>query len=270
VDRVVCAIRDDNPKVNGGGFSRLEAAGIAVETGLLQDRAESLNAGFFKRMRENVPWVRIKLAQSLDGGTALKNGSSQWISSDASRADVQKWRARSSAIMTGIGTVLADNPSLNVRNAQTLRQPVRVIVDSYWRTPPGARTLALEGHVLIAGRNDIEIPAALYESNAELLPLPADSQQVNLHALMKALSDREVNEMQVEAGANLAGSLLREKLVDELLIYQAPLILGSGARSSFAIGPLESMQQRVSLQWLETVHTGPDLRLRLKPQYGEV
>lgn len=267
VERVVCATLDNNPAINGNGVSRLEAAGIKVERGLLQEEAEALNSGFHKRMRVHQPWVRLKLAQSLDGATALANGHSEWISSEASRADVQKWRARSSAILTGIGTVLSDDPSLNVRTGECARQPLRVIVDSHWRTPADARTLALPGDVLIAGRDDKVIPAALKASPAGLLPLPGDAGMVNLPKLMARLADLEINELQVEAGATLAGSLLREKLIDEILIYQAPILLGSGSRQAFEFGPLQQMGDRVSLQWIETVHTGPDLRLRLRPEY---
>ncbi len=267
VVRVVSALRDDNPKVNGSGLCELEAAGIRVESGLQQDLAQSLNAGFFMRMRNNRPWVRIKFAQSLDGGTALSDGSSQWISSAASRADVQKWRARSSAVLTGIETLLSDNPSLNVRTGESPRQPLRVIVDSHWRTPANAHTLSLPGKVLIAGREDLEIPLPLKNSKAELLALPMDAGRVDLQSLMHALSERAVNELQVEAGATLAGALLEKQLVDEVLIYQAPILLGNATRGSFSIGPFKHMDQRVSMQWIETVHTGQDLRLRLKPCY---
>ncbi len=269
ISRVVCAIRDDNPLVNGGGFSQLKEAGIQVDTGLMKEQAEALNPGFFKRMRVSKPWVRVKLAQSLDGGIALQNGSSQWISSAESRADVQNWRARSSAIMTGIGTVLADDPSLTVRLEEDSRQPLRVIVDSNWRTPPAARTIGLEGNVIIAGCEDKSIPSALGDSQAELLPLPRDNGKVCLHSLMKALSERSVNEIQVEAGGTLAGSLIEEKLVDEVLIYQAPVILGNGTQKPFGLGPLSSMDDRTRLDWIETIHIGGDLRLRLKPVYGE-
>lgn len=268
ISRLVCAIYDNNPKVNGGGFAQLEKAGIRVDTGLMKQQAESLNAGFFKRMGENKPWVRVKLAQSLDGGIALSNGDSQWISSAASRADVQKWRARSSAVMTGIGTVLSDNPALNVRREADCRQPMRIIVDSHWRTPANARTLELDGKVLIAGREDVEVPAKLRESGAELLPLPAAAERVDLQALMHALCKYSINEIQVEAGATLAGALIAKELVDEVLIYQAPMLLGSGSRQAFGFGPLEDMRDRVQMKWIESIHIGEDLRLRLKPVYG--
>lgn len=267
ISRVVSAIRDHNPTVNGGGFSLLEAAGIRVDQGLMEQQAAELNAGFIKRMSVNKPWVRVKLAQSLDGGTALSNGESQWISSIESREDVQKWRARSSAIMCGIGTLLADDPSLNVRRENDCRQPLRIIVDSHWRTPASSKTLSLDGKVLIAGREDVKIPASLKETPAELLALPATSERVNLHALMTGLAEREVNEIQVESGATLSGALLAEQLVDEILMYQAPLLLGSGAREPFAFGPLSDMENRIEMQWIESVHLGTDLRLRLKPMY---
>ena len=267
VERVVCASKDPNPRVNGNGIARLEAHGIRVDAGLMNEQAESLNAGFFMRMRQNRPWVRIKLAQSLDGNIALGNGSSQWISSQASREDVQAWRARSSALMTGIETVLVDDPSLNARGEGVTRQPLRVIVDSRWRTPPTARTLTLPGDVLIAGRSDMEIPRGLQDSAAELLSIESDKERVDLDALLEALASREVNELQVEGGAVLAGALLERQLVDELLIYQAPLILGEGSRNSLGLGPLTDMGQRISMQWIETTSVGSDLRLRLKPVY---
>jgi diaminohydroxyphosphoribosylaminopyrimidine deaminase/5-amino-6-(5-phosphoribosylamino)uracil reductase len=267
IRRLVCAGRDDNPRVNGNGFSLLEDAGIQVDIGLMKEQAESLNAGFFMRMRQNKPWIRVKLAQSIDGGTALSNGQSQWISSEESRADVQAWRARSSAVMTGIGTLLADDPSLNVRRKETCRQPLRIILDSHWRTPATARTLDLEGKVLIAGLQSIEVPAGLKSTGAELLGLPENNGRLDLHHLMRALADRSVNEVQVEAGATLCGALIANKLVDEVLIYQAPILLGAGAKPAFGFGPLESMENRVSLKWIESVHLGEDMRLRLTPIY---
>ena len=267
IERVISATKDPNPEVNGNGNSQLEGAGIRVESGLMAGEAEALNAGFFKRMSSHRPWVRIKLAQSLDGRTALQDGASQWISSADSRRDVQSWRARSSAILTGIETVLADDPSLNVREIETSRQPVRVIADSRWRTPAGARVLSLPGRVLIAGLQDVEIPIALRDSAAELLPLPGSSGRVDLGALMSELANREFNEVQVEAGGTLCGALLEAQLVDEILVYLAPILLGGGARGAFEFGPLASMQERVGLNWLESGWTGPDLRLRLEPVY---
>lgn len=271
VRRVVSATNDDNPQVSGKGLGLLEQAGIQVESGLLREQAEQLNAGFIMRMRHNRPWIRIKLAQSLDGKTALANGVSQWISGEAARSDVQAWRARSCAILTGIGTVLADDPSLTVRQEPFEHQPMRVIVDSHWRTPPQAQALKLPGKVLIAGREDVEAPDFLAETNAELLRLPpaAEGGGVCLLRLMEELSVREINEVQVEAGATLAGALLEQQLVDEILLYQAPVLLGATALESFRFGPLGMMEQRVNLQCLETRHLGPDLRFRLKPLYAQ-
>ncbi|NIM70851.1 MAG: bifunctional diaminohydroxyphosphoribosylaminopyrimidine deaminase/5-amino-6-(5-phosphoribosylamino)uracil reductase RibD [Xanthomonadales bacterium] len=269
IARVVSAVRDPNPSVDGDGERQLRDAGVAVESGLMAAAAEALNAGFFKRMRGQGPWVRVKLAQSLDGRTALASGQSQWITGEAARRDVQAWRARASAVLTGIGTVRADDPALNVRTPGCRRQPLRVIADSRWQTPPAAHTLSLEGEVLIAGRADLEAPAALAAGPAELLPLPARGAHLDLRALMQALAAREVNEVQVEAGATLCGALLEERLVDEILLYQAPLLLGAGARDAFRFGPLASMEERVPLQWLEQVRVGRDLRLRLRPDYGD-
>ena len=267
VGEVVVAARDPNPLVNGGGLERLRAAGLRVREGLMEASASALNAGFFSRMNRRRPWVRVKLAHSLDGRTALGNGQSQWISSEASRADVQRWRARSCAILTGSGTLLADDPSLNVR-LKGVPQPLRVIADSQWQTPPGAKTLGLPGQVIIAGRTDMHVPAELSETSAELLRLPGTKHGVDLGALMSELARREINEVHVEAGANLCGSLLQAQLVDELLLYAAPCLLGSGARGMFAMGEIQDMAERVELEWLAADRIGPDLRLRLRPVYG--
>jgi diaminohydroxyphosphoribosylaminopyrimidine deaminase/5-amino-6-(5-phosphoribosylamino)uracil reductase len=266
--RVVFAIGDPNPEVNGNGFGRLRQAGIEVQSGLMAVEAENLNAGFLKRMRDGRPWVRVKLAQSTDGCIALANGSSQWISGPAARDDVQHWRARADAILTGIGTVLADDPSLNVRNAKNARQPARVIVDSHWRLPPDARLLSLPGEVLIAGLNEKPVPEVLTNSAAECLVLPDFEGRVDLRALLRELGERGFNEVQVEAGAILCGALMQQALVDELLIYQAPVILGGGAISPFAAPRLDNMQDRVHLEWIDLTHVGKDLRLRYRPVYA--
>ncbi|NNE05632.1 MAG: bifunctional diaminohydroxyphosphoribosylaminopyrimidine deaminase/5-amino-6-(5-phosphoribosylamino)uracil reductase RibD [Xanthomonadales bacterium] len=261
VSRVVVATRDPNPRVDGAGFKMLEDSGIQVETGLLEKESEELNRGFSTRMRLGRPWVRVKLALSLDGRTALAGGDSQWISSDASRQDVQAWRARSSAVMTGIGTVLADDPSLNVRIGDQQRQPLRLIVDSAWRTPAQAKTLQLPGEVVIAGCASNEVPGSLRSGSVKLLALGEDPQgRVDLHELMAALAAMEINELQLESGAALGGALLNEALVDELLVYQAPVILGSGARDAFATRVLDDMQDRIELNCIESIRTGPDLR----------
>lgn len=265
VARVVLATMDPNPSVNGGGIRRLQQAGIEVHSGLMAQQAEALNAGFMKRLREGRPWVRIKLAQSLDGHVALANGNSQWISGDASRADVQKWRARSDGILTGIGTVLADNPSLNVRDGETDRQPARIVIDSHWRTPPDARLLSLPGPVFIAGLEERPVPEALRNAVAECLPMPAFENRVDVLALLRELGRREFNEIQVEAGATLCGTLIQRGLADELLVYQAPALLGGTALSPFAYPRLDNMDDRVHLEWVDSRRIGRDLRLRLRP-----
>ena len=267
ITRVVFAIEDPNPDVNGSGSQRLIDAGIEVQSGLMAAQAEELNAGFLKRMSQGRPWVRIKLAQSLDGHIGLANGESQWISGPEARADVQNWRARADVILTGIGTVLADDPSLNVRNDKNARQPMRVIVDSHWRTPANARLLGLPGKVLIAGLNEIPVPESLTETSAECLGLPAYEGRVDIRVLLTELAQRGCNEVQVEAGATLCGTLIQQRLVDELLIYQAPIILGGGAVSPFAAPRLDNMQDRVHLEWMDSRRIGQDLRLRLKPVY---
>jgi diaminohydroxyphosphoribosylaminopyrimidine deaminase/5-amino-6-(5-phosphoribosylamino)uracil reductase len=264
ISRVVFAVEDPNPAVNGAGMRRLRKAGIEVQSGLMLAQAEALNCGFLKRMRHQRPWVRIKLAQSVDGHIALANGSSQWISGPESRADVQNWRARSDAVLTGIGTVLSDNPSLNVRTQKDARQPARVIVDSHWRMPAGARMLGLPGKTIIAGLDARPVPDTLAEAAAECLVLPAREGSVDLLALLAELAQREINEVQVEAGGKLCGALLQQDLVDEVLIYQAPILLGGGAISPFAAPHLDNMDDRVHLKWVDSRRIGRDLRLRFK------
>jgi diaminohydroxyphosphoribosylaminopyrimidine deaminase/5-amino-6-(5-phosphoribosylamino)uracil reductase len=266
IGRVVFAAEDPNPTVDGGGADRLRAAGVAVESGLLAAEAEALNRGFMMRSRAGRPWVRIKSAISLDGRTALRSGESQWISGEGARRDVQRWRARSSAILTGIGTVLADDPRMTVRLDEPVQQPWRVVADRGWRTPPGSRILAADGRAVVAGDATMPRPQALEESGARFLELSASEAGIDPASLLAALAAMEVNEVQVEAGARLCGSLLRNGLVDEVLIYQAPLLLGDGGPGPFALGPLESMQERLHLRVLETTHIGADLRMLLAPE----
>ena len=269
ITKVVCAIRDPNPEVNGGGFERLKQAGIEVQSGLLAAQAEELNAGFLKRMRFGFPWVRIKLAQSIDGHIALDNGDSQWISGSEARADVQDWRARSDVVLTGVGTLLADDPSLNVRNSENARQPARVIVDSQWRTPATSRLFGIPGKVIIAGLETVEVPDELETTGADCTGFPASHARVDMKAVFRELAARGFNEVQVEAGATLCGTLLQQGLVDELLIYQAPIILGGGAVSPFAQPLLDNMDDRVHLEWIDTQRIGNDQRVRLKPVYRD-
>ena len=207
------------------------------------------------------------MAQSTDGHVALADGSSQWISGPEARSDVQKWRARCDAILTGVGTVLADDPSLNVRLDENAMQPLRVIADSHWRTPADSKLLTIGGKVLIAGLSENDIPAALAASDAELVILSSLDGRIDLRQLLQDLGRRGINEVQVEAGATFCGALLQQELVDEILIYQAPVLLGGGAISPFATPRLDNMDDRVHLEWIDTRRIGNDLRLRLKPLY---
>jgi diaminohydroxyphosphoribosylaminopyrimidine deaminase/5-amino-6-(5-phosphoribosylamino)uracil reductase len=199
----------------------------------------------------------------------LANGASQWISGPDARRDVQDWRARSDLILTGIGTVLADDPSLNVRLDGHQQQPLRVVVDSHWRTPPSARLFETGGEVLVAGLDNGPGRDSLQRAGAECAVIPADNGRVDLHALMSDLAAREINEVQVEAGPALCGELLRQRLIDELLIYQAPVLLGGGAASPFALPRLDKMDDRVHLQWIDMKRIGQDMRLRLKPAWKD-
>lgn len=264
IARVVVPIEDPHERVSGRGLQRLREAGVTVESGLMAAQAEDLNPGFLKRMRTGRPWLRVKSAVSLDGRTGLANGESQWITGEAARRDVQRWRARSSAILTGSGTVLADDPRLDARLGGAVRQPLRVVADSRWRTPADSRIMGEGGEVLLAGTG--EPPAALMGSKAECLSLPAAEGGVDLGALLDELGRRGVNEVQVEAGSRLCGALLAQGMVDEVLLYVAPLLLGDGGPGPFALGPLESMAQRAHFRVLEAVRVGDDTRLRLRPR----
>jgi diaminohydroxyphosphoribosylaminopyrimidine deaminase/5-amino-6-(5-phosphoribosylamino)uracil reductase len=264
IGRVVVPLEDPHERVSGRGLQRLREAGVEVESGLLAEQAEDLNPGFLKRMRTGRPWLRVKSAVSLDGRTGLAGGESQWITGEAARRDVQRWRARSSAVLTGSGTVLADDPRLNARVAGAVRQPLRVVADSRWRTPVNSRLLAAGGDVLLAGVG--EPPVALADGGAECLALPAGEGGIDLGALLDELGRRGVNEVQVEAGSRLCGALLTQGLVDEVLLYVAPLMLGDGGPGPFAFGPLETMAQRAHFKLLESIRVGEDTRLRLRPQ----
>ena len=276
VARVVYAVGDPNPQVKGQGAERLKAAGVAVEAGLLAPEAEELNAGFMKRMRSGRPWVRVKLAASLDGRTALANGASRWISSEAARADVQRWRARSSAILTGTGTVLVDDPRLDVRLPEETggerRQPLRVVLDSSLRTPPQARLFTVPGEVLIVTAVPADDPrweprcAALAARGARIETLPAVAGRVPLPSVLDRLGELETNELQVEAGPTLAGELLRQGLADELLLYVAPKLLGPSARPLLAFPELTELDAAPTFTIAEVTRVGDDLRLRLKPR----
>ncbi|HLP97747.1 MAG TPA: bifunctional diaminohydroxyphosphoribosylaminopyrimidine deaminase/5-amino-6-(5-phosphoribosylamino)uracil reductase RibD [Sideroxyarcus sp.] len=261
VSRVVAAMQDPNPLVAGKGIARLRAAGIEVECGLMETAAHELNIGFVARMTRGTPWLRSKVAASLDGCTALANGASKWITGEPARADVQHWRARSCAVLTGIGTLLADDPQLNVREIASGRQPLRVVLDSGLRMSPSAAILQ-GGKVLIyTAATDERKQSALQERGAEVLPMPGADGQVDLHGVMRDLAQRGINEVLVEAGRILNGALLKAALVDELVLYLAPQLLGDAARGIADIGELTKLEQRVALAWRDVRQVGNDLRI---------
>lgn len=264
--RVVAAMRDPNPKVAGAGLARLQAAGIAVSHGLLESEAQELNPGFIFRMTRQRPWVRTKIAASLDGGTALENGISQWITGDAARQDVQHWRARSCAILTGIGTVLADDPQLNVREPSIGRQPLRIVLDSHLRLPPDARVLQGGGVLIVCGNDQLPQADTLKTAGAEVLALPGHDGLIDLPGLLNELARREINELHVEAGARLNGELLRLQLIDEFVFYLAPVLLGTSARGLFDFPALTAMTQRTDLDIIALDRVGQDIRIRARPR----
>lgn len=269
VSRVVAAMQDPNPQVSGRGLQRLRAAGIDVECGVLEPEALALNAGFCLRMRAGRPLFRLKLAASLDARTALASGESQWITAAAAREDVQRLRARACAVLTGVGTVVADDPSLNVRLPAAERQPLRVVLDSTLRTPPDARLLGLPGGILLltALPPDDLRAQMLRAAGAELATLPAAAGGgLDLQAVAAELARRGCNEVHVECGARLAGSLLQAGLVDELVLYLAPLLLGDAARGLCRLPGLERMEQRIELEWRDVRRVGHDLRVTLVPR----
>jgi diaminohydroxyphosphoribosylaminopyrimidine deaminase/5-amino-6-(5-phosphoribosylamino)uracil reductase len=261
VKRVVAAVQDPNPKVAGAGLAKLHAAGIAVEQGLREDEARELNIGFFARMIRGRPWVRMKIAASLDGRTALANGTSQWITGEGARADGHRWRARACAVLTGFGTVRDDDPQLNVRGVDTPRQPLKIVVDSKFETSPSARLLQ-DGKTLVAGAvNEERKIAALKAAGAEAIIIPNDGGKVELFKLMEELARRELNEIHVEAGTKLNGSLLQAGVVDELLVYLAPSIVGDSGRGMFHLPELTELSQASALKIREVERVGADLRI---------
>lgn len=259
VKRVVAAMQDPNPLVAGQGIARLRTAGIEVESGLMEAAARELNIGFVARMSRGMPWVRSKIAASLDGHTALNNGVSKWITGEAARRDVQHWRARSCAVLTGVGTVLADDSLLNVR-IESARQPLRVILDSHLRLPPAARILG-GGALVYTASADAAKRAALQQRGAEVVQLPGPNGQVDLPAMLRDLAHRGCNEVLVEAGRTLNGALLQAGLADELVLYLAPQLLGDAARGMADLGELTQLQQRVELHWQDVRQVGGDLRI---------
>ncbi len=265
IARVVVAMLDPFPAVNGAGVARLRAAGVQVDlaSGSSAEQARELNIGFVTRIKTGRPWVRLKAAMSLDGRTALENGQSQWITSAAARADGHAWRRRAGAVLTGIGTILADDPRLDVRDVPTTLQPLRVVLDSRWRTPRHAKIVQSPGQTLICGTAAPPTTGAGYGSGVELLQLPGDQQGISLPAVLAELAKRHVNEVHVEAGARLNGALLEQGLVDELLAYLGPVLLGPGR-------PMAQLQTRTELSaalrfgLFEVCSITSDVRLRLR------
>lgn len=260
VARVIAAMEDPNPRVAGSGLAALRAAGIVTEVGMEAAAAAELNAGFVSRMRRGRPWVRMKIAASLDGRTALANGVSQWITGEAARRDGHRWRARACAVLTGIGTVLADDPQLTVRGVRTGRQPRRIIVDRCLETPPTARAVG-EGTLIVAADDQAGRAATLRARGAEVLMLADGAGRVDLAGLLQVLGQRECNEVHVEAGAGLNGAFMAAGLVDEVLVYLAPAILGDGARGMFSIPGLETLERAPRFTVSEVRRVGGDVRI---------
>jgi len=258
--RVVAAMGDPNPLVGGRGMAQLAAAGIEVASGVLAEAAYEMNIGFFHRMRHGRPWVRLKVAASLDGATALENGTSQWITGPQARADGHAWRARACAILTGIGTVKADDPQLNVRAVETPRQPRRIVVDSKLDIALDAKVLSGGGTWIVSAQPDPGKAAALRAAGHEVILLPNAHGKVDLPELMRELGRREINELHVEAGFKLNGSLVREGCVDELLVYLAPSLIGKG-QGMFALGPLDDLAHKQSLRFHDITPVGEDVRI---------
>lgn len=258
--RAVAAMQDPNPQTAGRSIERLRSAGITVDVGLMEHEARELNIGFVSRMTRGTPWVRMKVAASLDGRTALANGESQWITGDAARKDGHAWRARSCAVLTGVGTVKDDDPQLTVRDVATSRQPLRVVVDSRLQTPLAARVLG-PGALIAAAGVDAPRSVALRAKGAEVVVLPNHEGKVELPTLLQELARRGCNEVHVEAGHQLNGSLLDEGLVDELLIYFAPCILGDTAQGMFHLPPLANLAGRRHVKIIDIRRIGDDVRV---------
>ena len=276
VARVVAAMQDPNPRVAGRGLAVLRQAGVEVASGLMEAQAAALNPGFIKRMRQGRPLVRVKLAMSLDGGTAMASGESKWITSEAARRDVQRLRARSGAIVTGIGTVLADDPSLNVRIAPAelpgvdrdacLPQPLRVVLDPRLQMPAQSKMLGLAGETLVVCSNWLgERAGALQRAGAEVVTLAGTSDQVDLAGLLDLLAQRQINELLIEAGQVLAGAALYAGLVDELVVYAAPHVMGKDARGLFHLPGVQRMRERIELSIMDLRMVGKDIRILAAP-----
>ena len=261
VARVVAAMQDPNPLVNGGGLEKLKQAGVQTECGILENEARELNIGFISRIARGRPWVRMKIAASLDGKTALNNGKSRWITGEPARQDAHHWRARSCAVLTGIGTIRDDDPQLTVRHVKTSRQPLRVVVDSKLEILPSARVLQGGGVLLFCAVDDETRIARLNDVGAKVIILPNQEGKVELSQMMASLAKFEVNEVLVESGFRLNGSLLKAGLVDELLLYLAPHLLGDKARGMFELPELTELTGRRELKILDLRMVGRDMRV---------
>jgi diaminohydroxyphosphoribosylaminopyrimidine deaminase/5-amino-6-(5-phosphoribosylamino)uracil reductase len=261
VARVVAAMQDPNPQVSGKGTERLRQAGIAVESGLLEAEARELNIGFVSRMTRGRPWMRVKIAASLDGRTALANGASQWITGPDARRDGHRWRARSCAVMTGIGTLRDDDPRLTVRDVPATRQPLRIVVDSRLRIAPDAKIFEGGGVLVATATQDEKKIRSLAAQGATVAVLPDAEGKVDLQGLAKHLAGLGLNEVLVESGVNLNSALLRAGVVDELLLYYAPQMLGQAARGMIDLGDIATLDRRLQLMIRDTRMFGPDMRI---------
>jgi diaminohydroxyphosphoribosylaminopyrimidine deaminase/5-amino-6-(5-phosphoribosylamino)uracil reductase len=267
IKRLVVAMTDPNPLVAGRGLERCKAAGIDVVCDVLHADAEKLNHGFISRMTKNRPFIRSKIAMSLDGKTALANGESKWITSPEARADVHRFRAKSSAILTGIGTILADNPSLNARVHFPILQPIRVVLDSTLQMPLNSKMINLEGRTLILTcSTDEKKQTELKNVGFEIVILPESNGRLDLDAVMAFLALQEINNVFVEAGATLNGALLEAGLVNEWLIYVSSSVLGDKGRGAFALPELQSITDKKNLKWRDIRYVGRDLRLTLNSE----
>lgn len=264
ISRVVFGAKDPNPLVDGRGLEHLRANGISVVGDRCSRESEELNLGFFKRMRSGRPWVRVKVAAGLDGKTALENGKSQWITSEESRVDAHKWRAQSCAVLTGVGTVVEDDPRLTVRHIETSRQPDKVIVDSQLRSPIGANLFKTAGVTLATAVSNQERLDQFLAKGVNVLTLPDSDGRVDLDTLLLKLADQQVNEVLVEAGINLHSALLHRNLIDEMIIYYAPKFLGAQGRGMFFLDNLESMDKVIEQSIVDITSIGKDFRVTVR------
>ncbi|MCB1948877.1 bifunctional diaminohydroxyphosphoribosylaminopyrimidine deaminase/5-amino-6-(5-phosphoribosylamino)uracil reductase RibD [Nitrosomonas sp.] len=263
VARVVIAMEDPNPLVSGSGIQTLKQVGIEVQSGLLQEQAWALNSGFVKRMQHRRPWVRLKIAVSLDGKTALNNGQSQWISSEAARIDGHRWRARSCAVLTGIGTILSDNPQLTVRHISASRQPKKVIIDNRLAIPADARVLQGEDVFIFTAsvEETSKIDRLEKTDTAQVIVFEGSGRRVNLNSMIETLAKLGLNEILVEAGTGLSGALIQDGLVDELIVYMAPSLLGSEAKNMFQLPEMVNLDQKIALSIEDVRMIGRDIRI---------